>query len=115
MNTLKKYKFKVEDLECANCALEVENHLNSIDGINNCHVNFTKLTMNLETDYEGNVKQYIEKLSKEANEAIEKSRILLRENIDLKKLLEDKDIDISENLSSNSILYEKDTDGDINE
>ena len=60
-------------------------------------------------------KRMIERLSKEANEAIEKSRILLRENIDLKKLLEDKDIDISENLSNNSILYEEDTDGDINE
>ena len=36
-------------------------------------------------------------------------------SIDLKKLFEDKGIDISENLSSNSILYEKDTDGDINE
>lgn len=60
-------------------------------------------------------KRMIEKLSKEANEAIEKSRILLRENIDLKKLLEDKDIDISENLSSNSILYEESVGGDTNE
>ena len=60
-------------------------------------------------------KRMIEKLSKEANEAIEKSRILLRENIDLKKLLEDKGIDISENLSSNSILYEEGVGGDTNE
>ena len=82
---MKKYKFKVEDLECANCALEVENHLNSIDGINNCHVNFTKLTMNLETDYEGNVKQYIEKLSKEAEPNI---KVLdIDENSNNKKLI----------------------------
>ena len=52
-------------------------------------------------------KRMIEKLTKEANEAIEKSRILLRENIDLKKLLEDKGIDISENLSNDTILYEE--------
>lgn len=52
-------------------------------------------------------KRMIEKLTKEANEAIEKSRILLRENIDLKKLLEDQGIDISENLSNNTILYEE--------
>ena len=52
-------------------------------------------------------KQMIKKLTKEANEAIEKSRILLRENIDLKKLLEDKGIDISENLSNNTILYDE--------
>ena len=82
---MKKYKFKVEDLECANCALEVENHLNSIDGINNCHVNFTKLTMNLETDYEGNVKKYIEKLSKEAEPNI---KVLdIDENSNNKKLI----------------------------
>ena len=56
----------------------------------------------------------IEKLSKEANEAIEKSRILLRENIDLKKLLEDNGIDITENCSKDTILY-KEMDGDINE
>ena len=42
-------------------------------------------------------------------------KILLRENIDLKKLLDDKGIDISENLSSNSILYEEGMGGDINE
>ena len=52
-------------------------------------------------------KRMIEKLTKDANEAIEKSRILLRENIDLKKLLEDKGIDISENLSNDTILYEE--------
>lgn len=56
----------------------------------------------------------IEKLSKDANEAIEKSRILLRENIDLKKLLEENGIDIAENCSKDTILY-KETDGDVNE
>ena len=59
-------------------------------------------------------KQMIEKLSKEANEAIEKARILLRENIDLKQLLEESGIDISDNCSNDTILY-KNEDGDINE
>ena len=36
-------------------------------------------------------------------------------SIDLKKLFEDKGIDISENLSSNSILYEEGVGGDTNE
>ena len=43
----------------------------------------------------------------EANEAIEKARLLLRENIDLKKLLEENGIDIKENLSKDTILYEE--------
>lgn len=50
-------------------------------------------------------KKMIEDLNKSANEAIEKARILLRENIDLKKLLEEHNIDISEQCSSDTILY----------
>ena len=52
-------------------------------------------------------KKTIENLNKKANDAIEKARLLLRENIDLKKLLEENDIDISEQLSKDTILYEE--------
>ena len=52
-------------------------------------------------------KKTIGDLNKKANEAIEKSRLLLRENIDLKKLLEENGIDIKENLSNDTILYEE--------
>ena len=52
-------------------------------------------------------KKTIEKLNKDANEAIEKARLLLRENIDLKKLLEENGIDITEQCSKDSILYEE--------
>lgn len=52
-------------------------------------------------------KKMIEDLNKKANEAIEKARILLRENIDLKKLLEENGVDISEQLSKDTILYEE--------
>lgn len=60
-----------------------------------------------ENDYVGMLmeqKKMIEDLNKSANEAIEKSRLLLRENIDLKKLLEENGIDISEQCSSDTIL-----------
>lgn len=52
-------------------------------------------------------KKMIEDLNKKANEAIEKARILLRENIDLKKLLEENGMDIKEQLSNDTILYEE--------
>ena len=52
-------------------------------------------------------KKLIEKLNKDANEAIEKARLLLRENIDLKKLLEENGIDIAEQCSKDTILYEE--------
>jgi hypothetical protein len=52
-------------------------------------------------------KKMIEDLNKKANEAIEKARILLRENIDLKKLLEENGVDIKEQLSNDTILYKE--------
>lgn len=52
-------------------------------------------------------KKLLEKLNKDANEAIEKARLLLRENIDLKKLLEENGIDIAEQCSKDTILYEE--------
>lgn len=52
-------------------------------------------------------KKTIEKYNKDANEAIEKARLLLRENIDLKKLLEENGIDITEQCSKDTILYEE--------
>lgn len=52
-------------------------------------------------------KKMIEKLNKDANEAIEKARLLLRENIDLKKILEENGIDITEHCSRDTILYQE--------
>ena len=52
-------------------------------------------------------KKIIDKLNKDANEAIEKARLLLRENIDLKKLLEENGIDIIEQCSKDTILYKE--------
>lgn len=92
MTTLTKYKFKVADLDCANCAREVEEHLNEESDIINCHVNFNKLTMELETDYQGDVKKHVEKLAKEAepeirvldlNEDANASKKILRQTIKL--------------------------------
>ena len=77
---MKKYKYKVTDLDCANCAKAVEDHLNNTDGINNCILNYNKLTLELETDLNGNVKKQIEKIVKEVESDI---RILeLNEDIE---------------------------------
>lgn len=46
----------------------------------------------------------IVKLQREADEAVEQSRILLRENMDLKNFIAAQGIDISENLSDSTIL-----------
>lgn len=61
-----------------------------------------------ESDYTEMLAQQREmlvKLQSQADTKTEEARILLRENIDLKKFIEDKGIDISEFLSSDTILY----------
>lgn len=50
VNILKKYKFKIEGLDCVSCALEVEEALNKIDGIENATVNFGASTISYYTD-----------------------------------------------------------------
>lgn len=44
--------FKFEGIDCANCALKLENKLNKIEGINNCNINF--LSQRIIFDYQNN-------------------------------------------------------------
>ena len=37
---MKKYKFKIKNLDCANCANELEGALQKIDGIENVSISF---------------------------------------------------------------------------
>lgn len=57
------------------------------------------------TEMLGQQREMIVKLQQQADENAEKARILLRENVDLKQFIEDRGIDISEYLSSDSILF----------
>lgn len=50
-------------------------------------------------------REIIVKLQDQADTKTEEARILLRENVDLKKFIEEKGIDISEYMSKNTILY----------
>ena len=45
-----KYKFKLNELDCAGCALEIENKLNENDEIKEASVNFSKLMITVITD-----------------------------------------------------------------
>ncbi|WNS47023.1 heavy metal translocating P-type ATPase [Paenibacillus sp. MMS20-IR301] len=44
-----KRKWILEGLDCANCAMKIENKVKKIEGINSCSVNFATKTMMLET------------------------------------------------------------------
>lgn len=60
-----KYKFRIEDLDCPNCAAKVEKYLNNDSNLSNVSINFSKLTLTLETDLKKDVKKYVEKLSQD--------------------------------------------------
>ncbi len=55
------------------------------------------------TEMLGQQREMIIKLQRQADENMEKARILLRENVDLKKFIQEQGIDISEYLSNNVI------------
>ncbi|MBR3162302.1 MAG: cadmium-translocating P-type ATPase [Bacilli bacterium] len=59
-----KCKYRINELDCANCATRVEETLNNDKNINNAIVNFSKLTINVDTDLENNVKEYVEEIVK---------------------------------------------------
>lgn len=49
-----RFKLILEGLDCANCALKIENGIKGIDGINNATVNFSNKTMMIESDWDKN-------------------------------------------------------------
>lgn len=77
-----KYKYKIENLDCANCAKELENHLNKDPNLKNVSCNFSKSTLTLETTLTKNIKKYVSKKSKEVEPDI--TILELNENIDAK-------------------------------
>ena len=58
-----KSKFKIEGLDCANCASELENKLGKIEGIENVSINFFMQKMELEYKEE-NKEEILEKVKK---------------------------------------------------
>ncbi|MCR4615673.1 MAG: heavy-metal-associated domain-containing protein [Clostridiales bacterium] len=42
--------FKLEDLDCANCAAKMEEKINKIDGVKSASVSFVTQKMTIETD-----------------------------------------------------------------
>lgn len=47
-----KKVFKLEELDCANCAAKMEDAINKMDSVNSCRVNFMtqKLTIDIDDD-----------------------------------------------------------------
>lgn len=52
-----KSKFKIEGLDCANCAAELERAIQKIEEIESCNINF--MTEKMELEYDENRKEDI--------------------------------------------------------
>ena len=62
-----KKKFRLEGLECANCAAKMEKAINELDGVKEATVNFltTKLVIEAEDDKMAEIVQVAEKIVKD--------------------------------------------------
>ncbi|MFR3182299.1 MAG: heavy metal translocating P-type ATPase [Clostridia bacterium] len=98
MSILKSYRYKLEGLDCANCAKKVEEKLASTDGFENVNVNFSTLKLSFRTEkYENdkNLKNIVEEIVKKVEpdvDVIENSNKEIndkseRSNIDIIRII----------------------------
>ena len=61
---MKKYKFNIYNLDCANCAIKLEEQLNKDEKLNNVSVNFTTGKISFESSSEIKVEYLNNKIKK---------------------------------------------------
>ena len=67
---MKKYKYNINNLDCANCAKKVEDGLNKCNNLNNVIVNFSTSTLSYESNKEielNNLNKLVKEIEPEAN------------------------------------------------
>ena len=77
---MKKYKYNINNLDCANCAREVEESLNNNELFKNVVVNFSTSKLSYESEHEFTIKELNDLIQK-----IEPDASVSSENIELKK------------------------------
>ena len=60
-----RYRFKISGLDCANCAFKIEKKLKEDKNIKNASINFSKLSLMVESNMNEDVKRYVSKIVKE--------------------------------------------------
>lgn len=78
-----KCKYKLNNLDCANCANKIEQTLKKDKNINDASVNFTKLTVMVDTNIKKDVKTYVSNVVKSIEPGVDV--LDLNENINTKK------------------------------
>ena len=64
MSILKSYKYKLDGLDCANCAKEIEDKIAATEGYKNVVVNFSTSKLSFQTDKEDGKEKITEEISK---------------------------------------------------
>ncbi|HPE95584.1 MAG TPA: cation transporter [Bacillota bacterium] len=72
-----KKTYKLEDLDCANCALKIEDAIRKIDGVKDVSVNFIMQHLTLEADDEG-FEEVLKRAIKAAKKAERSCRIIVQ-------------------------------------
>lgn len=71
VNILKKYKYILKNLDCAQCAKEIEERLQKEHDLKNVSVNFSTLKLSFETTKEEGVYSYIKNIVQEVEPEVE--------------------------------------------
>ena len=85
---MKKYRYNVENLDCANCAKKIEDKIASIEGYSNVVLNYSTLKLSFETEKENplnEIKQIIAKIEPEVQ--VKDVNSTKQKNTDENKLL----------------------------
>ena len=59
-----KKTFELEDLDCANCALKVENGVKKLEGVKSCSVSFMTQKMTIETEEGADLNELMKRVVK---------------------------------------------------
>ena len=59
-----KYKYRLKNLDCPNCANKIECELNKQKSIVDAKINFSKLELTIETNQNNNPKDFISSIIK---------------------------------------------------
>ena len=79
-----KYKYKLSNLDCPNCAARIEDKLKSDKNISYANVNFPKLTLTIDTDIR-DAKKYVSQIVKSVEPSVDV--LNLNDNVNNKKSL----------------------------
>lgn len=70
-----KKKYKLEDLDCANCAAKMEDHIKKLDGVNDAKVNFMAQKLTIDAD-DDRFEEIMDQVQKEISKVEPDCRVL---------------------------------------